>query len=196
MRLPDLSLLRSYDDIKAFFKDNKQALDYLDEYQGLDNFLGSGEYGKVWKIKDKELTLKITKDPLEIEVSEKLAGKNTKGFIKIYSTVRVANLLLKVQEMCYPTQNASIGSFVYDYYIQSKNKSVDDFKEWAMKYYSETVVDKIPSDTRIQKFLKLAENLVEDCEKYLNGSDSYEELDTHPGNIMQTKTGELRLVDF
>lgn len=193
MKFSDFSNINSLEDIRSFFKDNKQVLDYLEEYEGFDNFLGSGEYGKVWKIKGKELTLKITKDALEIEASIRLAGKNTQGFLKIYNTVSVSNIQLKIQEMCYPTQNANLAAFTHGFYMTPEEKTVENFKEWAEKYRVETT---IPSDSEIERYLEFCKNLLSDCEKFLDGMASFEELDIHKGNVMQTKTGELKLVDF
>lgn len=197
MKFTNFSNIDSLEDIKDLFKDNKHILDYLDEYEGFDNFLGSGAYGKVWKIKGKELTLKITRDELEIEASKKLAGKNTKGFLKIYSTVEIGNIQLKIQEMCYPTQHSELGPYIVSYFDQSKEEvifSSEKFREWYGKYGAFSV--KLPSNSEIERYFTFIINLIDDCKKYLDGLESFEELDVHKGNIMQTKTGELKLVDF
>ena len=47
----DIQHVSTWDDIKKLIRDNKKHLEYLDQYEGLDHFLGSGQYGKVFKIK-------------------------------------------------------------------------------------------------------------------------------------------------
>lgn len=193
MKFTNFNNIDSLEDIKDLFKDNKHILDYLEEYEGFDNFLGSGEYGKVWKIKGKELTLKITRDQSEILSSNRLSGRDTKAFLKIYSTANIGNIQLKIQEMCYPTQNAELAAYVHGFFMRPEEKTVDNFKKWVEEY---KVVVKVPSDSEIERYFRFTDNLLNDCEKYLDGRESYDELDIHKGNVMQTKTGELKLVDF
>ena len=60
MSVTSISHIRTWKDIKDHITVHAGELEYLDEYEGLDNFLGSGAYGKVWKIKGKELTINIS----------------------------------------------------------------------------------------------------------------------------------------
>lgn len=195
MKFSNFSNISSLEDIKSFFKDNKQVLDYLEEYEGLDNFLGSGEYGKVWKIKGKELTLKITSDPNEIDFAKKLVGKNLKTFLKIFKTVEINNLQLRIQEMCYPVEkniSSRYGTF-FDLIIQSGESNLDKAKEYIISRKGFTQEDFKEIHNEAIEFIL---DVIEDAKKLGLSNDEISELDIHGGNIMQTKSGELKLVDF
>ena len=195
MSLSDFSLLRTYDDIREFFKDNKDALEYLKEYEGLDNLLGSGEYGKVWKIKGKELTLKVTSDPDEIRVAKKLTGKNLKTFLKIYASIEVNKLQLRIQEMCYPVErniSSRFGTF-FDLVIQSGASNIDQAIEFIKS--KKDLTDDTFKDTQ-KEAVTFIFNVIEDAKKLGLSEEEISELDVHGGNIMQTKQGDLKLVDF
>jgi len=195
MSLSDFSLLRTYDDIREFFKDNKDALEYLKEYEGLDNLLGSGEYGKVWKIKGKELTLKVTSDPDEIRVAKKLTGKNLKTFLKIYASIEVNKLQLRIQEMCYPVErniSSRFGTF-FDLVIQSGASNIDQAIEFIKS--KKDLTDDTFKDIQ-KEAVTFIFNVIEDAKKLGLSEEEISELDVHGGNIMQTKQGDLKLVDF
>lgn len=104
--IEDIDHIQTWDDIKQIFGGN------VIEYPGISSKHKSGLYGKVWKIKGKELALKITTDQREIETSKRLVGKINYGVINIYKIVEVPShrnkdnyipdLMLKIQEFCYP----------------------------------------------------------------------------------------------
>ena len=105
----DIQHVSSWEDIKKLIKDNNKYLEYLNQYEGLDHFLGSGQYGKVFKIKGKDLTIKVTTDRDEIRESNILrrAGQ-TNNFINIYEMQIIKpNLAIKVQDLLYPLSGAN-----------------------------------------------------------------------------------------
>lgn len=194
MEFSKFSQIRSIDDIKSFFKRNKKILDYLEEYEQLDNFLGSGTKGKVWKIKGKELVLKITSDSDEIQVSKKLSGGRTEGFLKIFSTVEVGDYQLKIQELCYPVDNDFPYSPFYPhlYYELNKDTDLQNFKDFLTKKGKDPSQG---SDKGYKEVLDLFRRVYTDCEKH-GILSQYEYLDVHKDNVMQTSQGLLKLVDF
>lgn len=143
--IEDLQHIRTWDDIKKVFGG------HVEEYPGVDNNPQSGQSGRVWKIKGKELALKITTDLEEMKISKGLVGKNNKGFLNIYKAVevpphsyngrKVPKLMLKVQEFCYPIKelerlfHKDIVKILFDDIIinfDSEYKNILTFKEFLL----------------------------------------------------------------
>lgn len=176
----DIQHVSTWDDIKKLIRDNKKQLEYLDQYEGLDHFLGSGQYGKVFKIKGKDLTIKVTTDSDEITESRliKKAGK-TNRFINIYE-IQVINprLAIKIQDLLYPLSGKNIEYAKEIHDIQKNLNGIPDLYD-------------IPS--HLKGFYK---DLIEDYNKVgFRGLEFYE-LDLHEGNLLQDKAGNLKIVDF
>ena len=102
-----ISHIRTWEDIKNVFKDG------LDKYPGITGNSKQGDYGRMWKIKGEPLALKITTDPVEMEVADEVFTKGSlKGFLTIYEVVnldphthngkKIPKLQLRIQELCYP----------------------------------------------------------------------------------------------
>ena len=98
--------IKSWEDIKKIFK-NK-----VEEIPGIGKQAKSGSFGKLWKLKGKNLTLKLTTDIFEMETARDLLGKDSKAFLKIHKIIETPTqqvggknlppLQLRVQELCYP----------------------------------------------------------------------------------------------
>lgn len=234
----DIEHIRTWEDVKQVFGGE------LEQVPSINKKWSSGVFGKVWKIKGKELALKITTDPDEMKVSRGLVGRNSKGFLNIYKVAElpphkyknntVPRLMLKIQEFCYPIKdldrlsfNSTFSMLLDDIMVNfdSEYKDVLTFKEFlqavkekikpgyinepperfiadtslAQQFipFSKERVEKLinnESDQRriipfLVKFIDLVNRVEEDAQ------DVYE-LDIHVGNIMQTKKGIWKLVDF
>ena len=178
--IDDIAHVKSYEDIKKLVRNNKNSIRYLDQYEGFDHFLGSGHYGKVFKIRGKDLTLKVTTDSDEIVESRMImkAGK-TNTFINIYElTIINPRLAIKVQDLLYPLSGKNIGKAKEIHSIQKKLNGIPK-------------LENIPFPLR--DFYK---DLIEDYNKVSFRGLEFEELDLHEGNFLQTKAGELKIVDF
>lgn len=196
MKFSEFSNIRTFEDIKAFFEHNKKVLNFLDQYEGQENFLGSGTSGKVWQVGNTEYCLKVTNDPDEIKISKRLSGGKTDGFLKIFMTVEIENYQLKIQELCHPYPYKS--KFPYSpfyphlYYELYKNEDLEAFYDFLIKK------DKDPKQVNNNDaiaMLDLFKRVYEDCERY-DVISQYEYLDVHSDNIMQTEKGMPKLVDF
>jgi len=194
LKLSDLRDVSTLEDLKDFIKDSKSDLDYLNQYEGLDNFLGSGTKGKVWKIKGKELVIKVTNDQDEMDISNKLKGGDTKGFLKIYYTSDIPGYQLKVQEMCYPVKKPFLHSPLYPflYYELKNNTDIDEFLVWLRKKGKD--IESVDLEV-VSSYLDLSKRVYEDCEDK-GIVNQYEYLDVHKDNVMESKDGTLKLVDF
>lgn len=176
----DIQHVSTWDDIKKLIRDNKKHLEYLDQYEGLDHFLGSGQYGKVFKIKGKDLTIKVTTDSDEIIESRliKKAGR-TNRFINIYEIQVIGpRLAIKVQDLLYPLTGKNIQ---YAKEIHDIQKNLNGTPK----------IEDIPS--HLQSFYK---DIIADYDKVGFRGLEFNQLDLHEGNLLQTKSGELKIVDF
>lgn len=182
--IEDIEHVKTWDDIKKLVRDNKNQLEYLDQYEGLDHFLGSGHYGKVFKIKGKDLTIKVTTDRDEIRESSILrrAGK-TNNFINIYEIqVIKPNLAIKVQDLLYPLsrQNKRRADDIFQYHKTLEERDIEGFPD----------KDDIPFN--LQDFYR---TLIQDYKKAgLMLEPGH--LDLHDENFLQDKAGNLKIVDF
>jgi len=209
---PLLKHIKTWDDIKEWIVSHAGELDYLEQYEGLDNFLGSGASGKVWKVKGRELTVKVTSDPDEIDISNILEGQTTKGFLKIYKCINVNSnppSQLKIQEMCYvPRLGEGIRWFAFvKTFVRVHKKppytseyTVDGFTSYYEKYfpeYPELIKELKEMDKKeIQKILDFMYDVYQDTVKLGMEEEKYEFLDVHGFNVMENKKGEYKLVDF
>lgn len=199
-------------------------LEYLGDFAGFDKFLGNGENGKVWKIKGKPLTLKITKDGREIKIANRLLGKKLKSFVNVYKATDVMYgnkvVQLRIQEMCYPFDKAEWVKFgevlsdLSDYLSESSLNSIDDFVK-KMKSVSEEEIrdylsskDKKSAENEKATYLRKVE-LARDgkfqrwFDFYLSLSKeankvgvTFDTLDLHDENIMEDERGKLKMIDF
>lgn len=216
--IEDMQHIRTWDDIKKVFGG------HVEEYPGVNKNPQSGQSGRVWKIKGKELALKITTEPEEIALTKKLVGKNNTGFINIYKAVevpphkhngrKVPRLMLKVQEFCYPIPELKkhrFSSFLpylmqhvmenYGTDIKDRDyRSMEDFKEMYNEFKNS---EHLPLRTFSQKveaqkeFTPILINFIDMIKRVKSDADiEFYELDVHGDNIMQTKEGDWKLVDF
>ena len=190
LRVDALSRIRTWNDIKQLIIENKGSLDYLSEYEGLDNFLGSGTYGKVFKIKGENLTIKVTTDTDEIDGSLLVYRKGPgRRFINVYSIQIITyNLAIKIQDYLYPLTGKNIEAadqlnklFDYGFELPKRNSNFE-----YMPYYEDLNIN-------AQNFLK---ELYKDFEKFdLVGLD-FGNLDVKKDNLLQDRQGNLILADF
>lgn len=217
--IEDMQHIRTWDDIKKVFGGHVQ------EYPGVNKDFKAGDYGRLWKIKGKNLALKITTDEDEMEVSRQLVGKKNKGFLNIYKAVElephkyngktVPRLMLKVQEFCYPipellelTHSSTVMHLMEtvmnnfeDIFKEGVFDSAEDLQEFYSKlaaadYYnlqrlSQSVSMQKTFTPILIKFIDLLKRVSTDIDV-----DFEESLDIHGDNIMQTKEGVWKLVDF
>lgn len=218
------SKIKTWDDIKSLIKNNSEALEYLGDFAGFDKFLGNGENGKVWKVKGKPVTIKVTKDVREIKIANRLLGKKLKSFVNVFMATDVMygnrQVQLRVQEMCYPFDKSEWVKFgevlsdLSDYLSEGSLNSVDDFVK-KMKSISEEEIrdylssrDKKSAESEKVTYLRKVE-LVRDG-KFQRWFDFYvslskevgkigvtfDTLDLHDENIMEDKVGRLKMIDF
>jgi hypothetical protein len=216
--------IKTWDDIKSMLVNNKDQLQYMEKLGSVDSFLGSGENGKVWKIKGKPLTVKVTKDPNEIRTANKLSGKQLKAFVNVYMIANVKyegkSVQVRIQDMCYDYNDAEWSMFgkillgLYDFFNEVKRGNFKEFVEYMIRVAKEEIDDYM-DDGRTKWANEVQQKLNQDLKTiqnpkfkrwfdfYTNIYDDckklgikYDNLDLHSGNIMQDKDGNLRLIDF
>ena len=188
-----LPSLTTWEDIKKFISSNKESLEYLKQYEGLDHFLGSGQYGKVFKIKGEELALKVTTDTYELEISEKLKGYKLNTFIEVYHVKKLeSGHGIKVQELLYPL-NSSQEKFVQEVF------DIHFFETGELENTTQVTYEKIV------ELLKNHENrtpaafllqVTEDAKKIGLSAEQLSLLDLNPGNFLKDKQGNLKICDL
>ncbi len=217
----DISHIRNWEDIKKTFGQK------LEKYPAVSKSFKAGEFGRLWKIRGQELSLKITTDEQEMQTAKQLEGSNNKGFLDIYEIVEVPahkhsgrsipKLQLRIQEFCYPIKELTAVSNLKEFdtamdllrgnfeTIKDENfKSVKDLQKFykALKEIEQEnqFVKNLANNQQIQaklspillKFIDLLKRVHED----LPNVDLQEGLDIHDQNIMQSKQGVWKLVDF
>jgi hypothetical protein len=205
MNVTSISHIRTWKDIKDHITVHAGELEYLDEYEGLDNFLGSGAYGKVWKIKGKELTIKVTTSQDEANIASELEKIEPYGFLKIYKTINIHSdplTQIRIQEMCYKA-NMKQGDFLSVSYIQDliykKLERGEDYssletlrndlkKQAGREFY--------PDMDFLSKIYDMLIGAKRDLDKIGFALSEFGYLDIHGNNIMEDKEGNFVLVDF
>lgn len=188
--LPSLS---TWDDVKKFVSDNKDSLEYLKQYEGLDHFLGSGQYGKVFKIKGEELALKVTTDPYELQISQKLKGHSLKTFIEVYFVKTLeSGHGIKIQELLYPLNSNQVKFVekVFDIYFFGIGELE---KEQDVTYKNIVHFLKEQEEEAEAGFLL---QIVEDAKNIGLSADQLSKLDLNPGNFLKDKQGNLKICDL
>jgi len=183
----------TWKDVKKFVFDNKESLEYLKQYEGLDNFLGSGQYGKVFKIKGEELVLKVTTDPYELKVSEKIKGHKLNTFIEVYFVKSLkSGHGIKIQELLYPLNS-------------SQEKFVE--KVFDIQFFEIGKLDK-GQNVSYENIINLLKNyqkkaeavfllrVVEDVKKIGLSAEEFLMLDLNPGNFLKDRQGNLKICDL
>lgn len=216
--------IQTWDDIKSLLINNKDSLKYLDNYGGIDSFLGSGENGKVWKIKGKPLTIKLTKDRNEIKIANKLLGKKLKAFVNVYMISNVKyqgkDIQLRIQDMCYPYDKSEWDMYgrvllgLYDFFNEVKRGTLNDFVLYLKSVAEDNINDYIEigrtgwvdeERKKLEKDLKSIQSSgfkkwFDFYTNIYNDSKkigiSFDNIDLHDDNIMQDSNKNLRLIDF
>jgi len=216
--------IQTWDDIKSMLVNNKEQLQYLDKLGSIDSFLGSGENGKVWKIKGKPLTIKVTKDSNEIRTANKLLGKKLKAFVNVYMIANVKyegkSVQVRIQDMCYDydesewtnfgrvllglsdffteTKGGNFKQFV-EYLVNEAKAEIDDYLEAGRTKWANEYQQKLNQDLKTIQNPKFKRWFDFYTNIYLDSKKlgiKYDNIDLHSGNIMQDSNGNLRLIDF
>jgi hypothetical protein len=218
------SRIKSWDDIRTLLKNNSDMLEYLGDFAGFDKFLGNGENGKVWKIRGKSLTLKITKDVREIRIANRLLGKKLKSFVNVYNATDVMYgnkpVQIRIQEMCNPFDKAEWVEFgpvlsdLSDFLGEGSLSSIDDFIG-KLKEQTEAEIADYMSDRDKRSAERVKANYAKSVELIRNPKfkrwfdfyislskevskigSTFDKLDLHDENIMEDKNGRLKMIDF
>lgn len=186
-----LPSLTSWEDIKKFVSSNKESLEYLKQYEGLDHFLGSGQYGKVFKIKGEELALKVTTDPYELSISNKLLGLKLDTFIEVYYVKTLdSGHGVKILELLYPLNSAQT-KFVENIFDLHFFKIGDLEEETTYKNITR-VIHQHPDEAERAYLLQV----IGDAKRIGLSAKEYSELDLNPGNFLKDKTGNIKVCDL
>lgn len=158
-----ISHINSWEDIKKVFKNN------LEEVPGVEAPFKEGAYGKLWKIKGKDLTLKLTTDLLEMETARDLLNKDTNAFLKIHKIIEIPKhesngksispLQLRIQELCYPIKEleghtklkaALIDNLRGNFSLRGKLNSKKDVEDYFQSFQDLPKDDHEPTRTLLQ----------------------------------------------
>lgn len=217
----DISHIRTWEDIKKVF--GKE----IEKYPGIESTFESGNYGRLWKIKGEELSLKITTDPDEMKIAQKLEGRANSGFLDIYKIIdvqphkhngkAVPKIQLRIQEVCYPIKELQYASDFFGFEVianvirgnfdeikKTKFNNVSDVQDFYKGLESirsshetiELILKSKQSQTKLTPIILKFVDLLSRVQKDLPGIDVADDLDIHDENIMQTKQGVWKLVDF
>lgn len=190
----EIDQVKTWDDVKKLVTTHKQDLTYLSKYEGLDGFLGSGHYGKVFKIKGEELTLKVTFDAEEIKLSEAIKGKDLEAFIKVYyQKVLKPDLAVKIQDLLYPVRSSKTVEAIHEIHTKILPNLFPDPEriDWKMFDRFKGIVG-----LDVEKVKTFLQNVYKEMKALPSISLEVYDLDINPGNVMQDKSGNLKLVDF
>jgi len=209
MSVTSISNIRTWKDIKEHIISHAGELDYLEQYEDLDNFLGNGEYGKVWKIKGKDLTIKVTTNQDEAKIASKLEKINADGFLKIYKTINVNSnppTQIRIQEMCYKNDLREADWLATSYVhslIYKKLKKGDEYGNNPSGIVRLRKDLKRQAGGRFDMSLEILQDLYDmlmnvyfDLKKIGYPLSEFEYIDVHGDNVMKNKAGKFVLVDF
>jgi hypothetical protein len=209
MSVSSIDHIKSWKDIKDHIISYAGELDYLDQYEDLDGFLGSGAYGKVWKIKGKELTLKVTTNQDEAEIASRLEKKNTDGFLKIYKTININSdppTQIRIQEMCYENNLREADWLATSYVHSLIYKKLEKGDKYGNDHSGIVRLRKDlkrQAGGRFDMSLEILQNLYDmlmnvyfDLKKIGYPLSEFEYVDIHGANVMKNKAGKFVLVDF
>jgi hypothetical protein len=198
MSVTSISHIRTWKDIKNHILSNAGELDYLEQYEDLDNFLGSGAYGKVWKIKGKDLTIKVTTNQDESRIAKEIAKINPEGFLKIYNYTDVNSnppTQIRIQQMCYPLT------------VSTKEKNAIPMIQKLVNKNDYTDMNKLKNDLNqvglfgspnisfLEEMYEFFTRIKNDLSK-MGEEDEFFYLDVWKDNIMRDKSGKMILIDF
>jgi hypothetical protein len=186
----------------------------------------SGESGRVWKLKGLDLVLKLTTDPDEIRLAKKIQNQNLPTFLTIHKSIDVKGIgtdgeiipaQIRIQELCDPVDWSglvSIGEYellgfiqqyidqIYEGYQDEKGKNEID--EEFMDFFLETIKQDPDYEDRplgfiekklILKALQFGVQLLKDVQK-ATGDTNLHDVDLHDNNVMQSKDGSWKMIDF
>lgn len=170
-------------------------LDQIDTWEGTKDFIkrnlkkgyleydpvGSGVFGKVFKVKGKPITIKVTTDKDEIKFikDNNLINHNYKHIAKIYDIQVIDyDLAIIVKEYLEPLDE-SISDSQIIYFIRAL-------------YADKSEKESILNDLLTNKILK---SNFESMYSELS-SLGIDELDIHGGQLFQDNKGTIKLVDF
>lgn len=224
--IEDIRHIKNWEDLKNWIIDNDETLENLTGYEGFDKVLGSGQWGRAWKIKGRDLVLKLSTDPKEMYFGVLLEGKNFPSFVKVYKCVHIKGrsaegkemtAQLRIQEMCYPvdwSSLTSIGQYELLGWIQSY---IDQIYEGYKKETKRTQIDvqfleyfldvlKQDPDYEETEYSYSEKAIILKCLKFgvqlledvekLRGYKNLHEIDLHDDNVMEDINGNFKMIDF
>jgi len=186
----------------------------------------SGESGRVWKLKGLDLVLKLTTDSDEIRLAKKIQSQNLPTFLTIHKSIDVKGIgtdgeiipaQIRIQELCDPIDWSglvSMGEYellgfiqqyidqIYEGYQDEKGKNEID--EEFMDFFLETIKQDPDYEDRplgfiekklILKALQFGVQLLKDVQK-ATGDTNLHDVDLHDNNVMQSKDGSWKMIDF
>lgn len=223
--IDDIQHIKTWEDLKKWMKDSGTKLETLTGTDGFDTIGGrlfkSGEGGRVWKLKGLDATLKLTTDPDEISLANKLQGQNLPTFIEIYKSLNIKGIgrdgekvpaQIRVQELCYPIEWTELYNITIDELFEFVQKFIDQAlegntanidTEFAKEFikaageatgYGKYKLTQAELQT-VVKVLNFSIQLLSDVKK-LTGETDLTDVDFHDGNLMQNTAGEWKMVDF
>lgn len=228
--IEDLHDVRTWSDLKKWMQDSGTKLEKLAGTDGFDTINGyrfqSGENGRVWKLKDQDMVLKVTLDEKEIETAVKLESQYLPSFVTIYKSIifevissqgEKVPAQIRIQELCYPIdwsglinlEEAQLLEWIQKYLDQALaspeyNGKIDpEFAEefiraaYEIDEYEPNENQKL-SSSEIQIVMKALQFGVQLTQdvQKLTGESDLHNVDLHDGNVMQNKNGEWKMIDF
>lgn len=198
IKYEDLKTINTWEDLKKIFKKYKYDLKYLSEYEGQDinNLLGSGGTGKVFRIGNTNRAIKISQHYKDGRACEKLLGKNPKNLIKIYDVKKLEHgknyVIIIIMELCFPLPSR-VKKFIN---LEKKIKGGDEIDNTIelgnyLTYEDNKVIWEGFEDLKPQ-----FDNIRKELKKYNITEGGYYELDVRPSNFLINSEGNITFVDI
>jgi hypothetical protein len=175
----DIPTFQNWDELKEFFKEHKSELEYLKNYEGETNLLGSGSNGKAFRIKGTNKVIKVTTSREELGNAKALLNKNFTTLAHIYYVQNI---------------KPNLGIIITDLYEPLSSKEKIEFKNiipYALEYFYDNWKD-YKKYIKNPKIIEFIEHLKIEYSSSLN----LDEIDFHIGNILKNKEGDYILIDI
>jgi hypothetical protein len=176
----DIPTFQNWNELKEFFKEHKSELEYLKDFEGKTNLLGSGSNGKAFRIKGTNKVIKVTTDRDELGNAKALLNKNFKTLAHIYY----------VQDI-----KPNLGIIITDLYKPLSSRERIEFKTaipYALEYFYDSSWLDYKKYIKNSKILKFVEDVKEEYSSILN----IDEIDFHMGNILKNEKSDYILIDI
>lgn len=212
-KVKQIDHIKTWEDIKQIFQGKVKNIPQVGKKYR------SGNFGRMWKVKGKEIALKVTTDPEEIQTANKIGEGNHQGFLNIYKIVKlpphthkdqkVPELQLRLQEFCYPIEELKEISKRSDIYevtgiirgnideFEDRPYTVKDFEQFyqALREMEDPdpELEALANSKKLQNlytpFLINFVDLLKRIKKDLPSADLVRDIDIHDDNIMKNTKG-------